>query len=231
MKNWNPSVRVAIYLLLVLIPVLGLLLLGRDFISDNIVVPVEYELWLAGLAIRALPQPILWGIVCGLVLIIALSSLLAGKAPSESVHREEPMRTRSERVAFWTLQMRMAARGSYYSKLRFADFFSKLILDILFYTGEVNQEQYEIAIKTGVLDLPPEVLVFLKIRLTPFHEFKSPPFFFRLTLGIRRLFGRAVTPKSTTRATKSGSAPDPDLKTAVEYLEHELEVNSNQYGD
>ena len=234
MKDWDSRTRLLVYLILALIPILGLLLLGRNFVRDVVVVPVEYNLWLAGLAIRAVPQYIIWGILCGLVLIFALSSLMAGKNSPPPVEKEELMRTRSERVAFWTLQIRMRARGNY-SRLRFADFFCKLILDILTYTGQVSQEQYEDALKTGVLDVPPEVLAFLKIRLTPLYELRSPSFFSRLRSGIRRLF---VSParqpgqsELTKRSARKGAALDEELESAVTYLEHELEVNSNHHGD
>ncbi len=234
MKDWDPRSRLLIYLLLALIPILGLLLLGRNFVRDEVVVPVEYDLWLTGLAIRAVPQPIIWGILCGLVLIFALSSLIAGKNHPEPVEKEELMRTRSERVAFWTLQIRMRARGNY-SRLRFADFFCKLILEILTYTGQVSQEQYEDALKTGVLDAPPEVLAFIKIRLTPLYELRSPPFFSRLRSGFRLLLvSPAPQPgqsESIKRSPRKGAALDEELESAVAYLEHELEVNSDHYGD
>jgi hypothetical protein len=234
MKDWTQRTRLWIYLLIALIPILGLLLLGINFVRDNIVIPFEYDLWLAGLAIRVIPQAILWGILCCVVLVLALRSLVAGKNPPQKVEREEKMRTRSERVAFWTLQIRMRARGSY-SRLRFADFFSKLILDILTYTGEVSQEQYEKALKTGLLDLPPEVQTFLKARLTPFYELRSPPFFQRLMGSIRRLLvspaQRSIQPESIKPTVSKGPALDQELESVVTYLEHELEVNSNHHGD
>ena len=234
MKDWAPRTRLLVYLLLALIPILGLLLLGRNFVRDEIVVPAEYDLWLAGLAIRAVSQYIIWGILCVLVLVFALGSLLAGKNLPQPVEKEELMRTRSERVAFWTIQIRIRARGNY-SRLRFADFFCKLILDILTYTGEVSQEQYEDALKTGVLDVPPEVLAFLKTRLMPLYELKSPPFFSRLRSGLHRLLvpaARSSDPSaSTKRSDREGAALDEELESAVTYLEHELEVNSNHYGD
>jgi hypothetical protein len=233
MKNWSPRTRMMAYVLIALVPILALLLFGRDFVRDSIVIPVEYDLWLAGLAIRAIPQPILWGILCVLVIIFALSSLVAGKKSLEADEKPERMRTRSERVAFWTTQIRMRARGNY-SKLRFADFFSKLILDILMYTGQVSEEQYEDALKTGVLDVPPEVLAFLKTRLTPLYELRTPPFFSRLKQSIRRVVSRtrpSEQPAPSKPVEKKGMALDDELVSTVTYLEHELEVNSNPYGD
>ncbi len=235
MKNLEPRTRLVVYILSALIPILALLLIGRNLVRDVIVVPIEYNLWLAGLAIRVIPQYVFWGILCALVLVMALSSLMAGKNQPQPVEKEELIRTRSERVAFWTIQIRMRARGNY-SRLRFADFFSKLILDILTYTGGVSQAQYEDALKTGLMDLPPGVLAFLKTRLTPVSELKSSPLFSRLSDNLLRLIktrkARSVDLSASVKSSPHiGAALDEELESTVTYLEHELEVNSNRYGD
>ncbi len=227
MRQRTSPIRIVIYLLIVLVPILLLLLLGRDFVQNQILIPIEYDLWLAGLALQAIPQQILWGLLCVIVLIIGFSSLFTRKKSGHPERYEDLTLSRSARVAFWSLQIKMRARGNY-SRLRFADFFSKLILDILTYTGQVSEAQYEEALKTGVLDVPPEVMSFLKTRLTPVYELRSPPLFARIKASFRRLFTRQ--PDQVAAPAKHANpkaALDKELEDAVKYLEHELEVNND----
>ena len=243
-ESRKPGTRTWILLLAVLIPVLLLLLLGGSFVQDAILVPIEYLIWLTGLAIKVVPQYVFWAILCTLVLLLGLRGLLSGNAQSQLEVKEEPGRTRSERVAFWALQIRMRSRGNY-SKLRFAEFFCKLILDILTYSGQINRESYEEALKAGILDVPPEIQGFLKTRLTPLYELRSPGFFTGIFRSIRSLLfslgnrsgqkqGERQIP-SIRNAPAAGQppatnvSPNQDLETAIAYLEHELEVNSNHH--
>lgn len=234
MRKPDQLTRSLIILLAVLAPLLVLALLGRDFILNGVIIPVEYFFWLANLAVRAVPQYVFWAALCVLAIFLVVFSLLTGGKEPLSAEWRPPARTARERVAFWTLQLRLAKGGDYF-RLRFANYFSKLILDILSYSGRINPEEYDLGMQTGNLDLPQPVLVFLKTRLTPLYALGPVSLKERLAL---RHFGEGLAlrwlrlkevfqhkPKAA-----SGDSFDEDVRHVVQYLENELEVDRQHDG-
>jgi hypothetical protein len=217
--------RSLIILLAVLVPLMFLALLGRDLILNAVVIPVQYFFWLANLSVRAVPQYVFWAALCALAVLLVAFSLLSGSKASLSPERRSQARTARERVAFWTLQLRLAEGGDY-SRLRFADFFSKLILDILSYSGRIGPAEAEQAMRTGSLDLPPQVLVFLKTRLTPIYALG--PGSVKENLARRWLQWVAFFKRKPRDA--SGESFTEDVRQVVYYLENELEVDRHHDG-
>jgi len=225
-ENQKPNKRWYLWLV-VAFPILGVFLLGGDIVRDMVVLPVEYRLWQAIESIKTVPQYIFWAIFIGISLIFIIHSLISGNKQLVHLEEEEVPSNKVERVEFWTNQIRMMHGGNF-SRVRFAEFFSKLILDIIIYTGEIDLTTYENELQAGQLDLPNELLIYLKTRSMQLYELRSPNLFARIKNGITGL-GKSEKP---TKAQKSNisqnSSIDPDFLVSVNYLEKELEVNNNQ---
>jgi hypothetical protein len=163
--------------------------------------------------------------LCVLAACMVIYSLFSGGKETLSLEKRPPERSARERVAFWAMQLSLANSGDY-SRLRFADFFSKLIVDILSYSGRISPDQYQEEMRKGSLDLPGPVLYFLKTRQTPLYALGPSSFKERLTLSWLRfisLFSRK--PKEM-----KGAAFDQEIEDVVCYLENELEVDSHHDG-
>ena len=120
-------------------------------------------------------------------------------------------------------------RGSY-SRQRFAETFGKLILDILAHTGQIRSRDFASHVEmleNNTLDLPPEILMFLKIRLASLFDSESPGFF----TWILELIGLKRPPEVPDGVIDEDAPLHQELNKAVAYLEHELEVYSNQNGN
>jgi hypothetical protein len=231
MKTERSTIRYIVISITFLVLVLVFLLFGGEFIRENIVVPFEYDLWLAKIAIRSIPQYIFVAIICGIALIFVLYSLLAGKQKQgRKPEDKEFIRNRSERVVFWMTQIRVMQRGNY-SLVRFSDFFGRLIFDILSYTGRINPDHFEEKLIDGTLDVPPDILSFLKLRSMRFSYEKSTNFFIRLKEALSRLLYFEKDSTTTGSTAEKVASQKAELQLAVSYLEHELEVSSEHYGN
>ncbi len=234
MKTKLLQTRYLAALLVALVIILIVLIFGQNFVRDLIILPIEYFFWLAGLAIGAIPQYVFWVILCGLAFILVLVSLFSGKSAIVENRQQPAPRTRSERVAFWAYQVRLLGRGSY-SRLRFSEAFGKLILDVLTYTGQVESRDYAAHIdflEGGMLDVPPEILTFLRIRIAPLYDSELGgiiAWFKNIYNGLRTALTSRKEP--TENPSPDGVDLDRELHKAIAYLEHELEVDSNQNGN
>ncbi len=217
--------RSLIILLVILVPLFALVLAGQSFIRDAVILPLEYTFWLAGLAIRAVPQSIYWGILCGAAFFLIIFSLASGGRSPAAPREETSTHAGRERVAFWARQLSIAPHGDYL-RLRFADHFGRLIIDILVNSGRLPPEQYLQALENGDLGLPAPLLDFLKIRLTPLYALVPGSFKERLAQRwqwLRDGFSRR-------RANDKAETFKRDVSEVVAYLENDLEVSSRHDG-
>lgn len=223
-ENPKPNTRWYLWLWVVF-PILGVILLAGNKIRDMVVL-LEYYLWQAVQSIKNVPQATFWAIFCGVYLVFMLHSLMSGNkqtVPSE----EQTANNRVERVAFWSNQIRRMQRGNV-SRMQFAKSFSKLILDILTYNGEVDRTTYEKELRAGKLDLPNELLLYLKTQSRQLDELQSPKHMSRIKLGVTRLFSSEKPNLPQENNIPRNSLIEPNLLFSVNYLEKELEVDSHQ---
>jgi hypothetical protein len=231
MKTERSTIRYIVISITFLVLVLVFLLLGEEFIRENIVLPFEYDLWLAKIAVRSIPQYIFLAIICGIALIFVFYSLFSGKTKLlQKPENKEFCRNRSERVVFWVTQVRVMRRGNY-SLIRFSDFFSRLIFDILSYTGRINPDNFEENLINGNLDVSPEIISFLKLRSMRFFNQKSKNPFIRLKTLLSHLLSFRKNSKVTRNTAEKVASHEMELQLAVSYLEHELEVSREHYGN
>lgn len=213
-RLWNR--RLLILLLAALLPLaVGLMLSLRDFVREAILVPLSYLFWIADLLIRSTPQALFWALLVITGLIIAVRSLYVVSPPPEKVGELETRATRRQRVGFWTFQMHMLRQGV--ARARFADFLSRLGLEVLAFREQITPVEAEARLQNGEFDAP-EILAFLRIRrMVPSEGFGLLP---RLVEWLGEWKNRLLGQRNGALA----SSAEDELRRTVEYLEDQLEV-------
>ena len=206
MNNGSMETRNRVLLFgLVLLLAIPLTLLLWNVARDAIVVPLLYILWLGRLIFRTIPQWFLWL----LFIVIALSRIVKSLAKQRNPVQEIPGRETPGlgRVGVWTRRIHLTERRSF-SRWYFAQHFHKLILDILAHHERVETLQIKKRLKTGELDVPPEVQAYLSI-------------------GLARIFPRSTLLSRLRRYLSLRmltSLPDLDLEGTVQFLEEQLKI-------
>jgi len=191
---------------LILLLAAPLMLVLRDFAREAIVVPLLYVLWLGRLLFRSIPQPLLWSLFLTLVLFVAVRSL--GKRGGSVGGMREAEAESPGRVRVWARRIQLAARGDY-SRWRLAHYLRKLILDVLGHRERLTPEQLKRRLGTGEVHAPPAVQAYLRAGLMPMPS------------GPIGLLSRL---RQRLRLRARPSPLDPDLESAVQFLENQLEV-------
>jgi hypothetical protein len=213
---WNRRillVLLALFILLVLLLILWL----RDFVRETILIPFSYALWLGGIFLRSTPQFVFWGILLAIGLILAVRSLWVAEKPNETAPTGEIRNSRRQRVGFWLFQVYLAREG--YSRMRFAEFFSRLALEILAFREGITPVEADARLQGGVLETAPEIAAFLQTRRQAVHTGES---------GWRGwLAHRLDTMKESLAGRGDGrraQAAEAELEKALRHLEDQLEV-------
>ena len=217
--TWNR--RILALLLVILLPLtLLVMFLLRDIVREGILVPLSYVLWLGGILIRSTPQAIYWVIALLIGLIIAVRSLYATRKELEEPIPGEILSPHRQRVAFWTVQVKLAREG--YARVRFADFFSKLALEVLAFREQASPIETEARIKKGEISIPAEIMTYLQAsRLVSPGEGDNPLAW--LIQMLRQWLENLSAPGRRAR----NSAHEEELNAALSHLEDLLEVKHN----
>ena len=195
---------------LVLLMAAPLVLVLRDFAREAIVVPLLYVLWLGRLLFRSIPQPLLWSLFLTLVLFVAVRSL--GKRGGSVGGMREAEAESPGRVWVWARRIQLAARGDY-SRWRLAHYLRKLTLDVLAHRERLTSEQLKRRLGAGEVHAPPAVQAYLRAGLMPMP---SGP------IGFLSRLRHRLRPRARI------SPLDPDLESAVQFLENQLEVSHDR---
>jgi hypothetical protein len=216
--KWNR--RLLVLLLIVLIPLAVALMFSlRGFVREVILVPLSLLFWLADLLIRSTPQVLFWGVLLVICLIIAVRSLYAAREPVVDQMSDVELRlTRRQRVGFWIFQMQMLRQGV--ARARFADFLSRLGLEVLAFREQVTPAEAEVRLQKGEL-LAPEIVDFLRLRRMVPSE--GTGLFSRMVMWFETWRSRILG----LRDGKQAAAMEDELRRAVEYLEDQLEVKND----
>ncbi|MCL4505524.1 MAG: hypothetical protein M1434_02710 [Chloroflexi bacterium] len=143
----------------------GVVALGlRDFVSQVIVQPVAYILWLAGLIFRSIPQSMFWGLVVAVAILaawrslgLARAALFARRRPPGPTIPDQP--DRSILAAMFDDLARM--RDSAFAREKVAFELRGLLVKLLAYREREPAAQIERRIRDGQLVTPPEVRTLL----------------------------------------------------------------------
>ncbi len=225
-ENQKPNRRWYLWLL-VIFPLLGVILLSGNSVRDRIILPVEFYLWQIVQSIKNVPQATFWIIFCGISVVFILHSLTSRTSKKVQVKEEEEQSKGGRRVTFWSNQIGMMHKGNF-SRVQFAKIFSKLILDVLTYNGEIDLTTYEEELREGKLEVPYELLLYLKPHNRQLDELQSPGLLSRIKVGITGLFSPEKPKLSSENNASPGGLIEPGLFFSVNYLEKEVGIDHHQ---
>jgi len=203
-------------ILLVAILAVNLILAGifRDFIRENVLIPILYLIWYIGLFVKSLGQICLWPF---LMIILAIISLRILRTKEKERLRSrgyagESLPMEDGRVMFWMKYIRRKSIGI--ENLSFVSFrLRELVLSVLAYQENLTSSEIELELARGRLDVPAEVRGLLKPRDEAVNNIdESPSIFLRIMNWLKK--------PSMTSAPKSSS----EMTELVNYLEEQLEI-------
>ncbi|MBN1992236.1 MAG: hypothetical protein JW953_06000 [Anaerolineae bacterium] len=155
--------------LLAILLLAGLLtLVMRDLMRENLVAPLLYLAWVAGLIWASIPQAAIWALFLLTTLVIALRSLIK-KGPILR-HRNPPATKPEERIESWLKLIRRTRQEDYF-KWQLAQRLHKLTLETLAHDERTTLQEMRQRLSQNQLDAPPEVLAYLEAGMTSFSHF------------------------------------------------------------
>jgi hypothetical protein len=169
MKSNRTRFLVTLGVALLIGSILGFVM--RDKIRQIIVVPVAYFLWYANLILETAPQWMIW---YGLLIVGAYYAIkILGKGvPADFDNPEAPVNVRgSSRYQFWLWYINTFHKSNYAQEMLARTLFH-LITDIIMYQEHLEYTEIVALIDSGELNVPPEILEFLRAR--EFWELKHP---------------------------------------------------------
>ncbi|MBL7174625.1 MAG: hypothetical protein ISS66_02250 [Desulfobacteraceae bacterium] len=167
-----------------------LALLLRDFVRGKIIIPFLKVVRF----VDDLPQDLIWFFFIGIIVFFAYKTLIKWKMPGFKSRRTQVINPGQIEVL---AELIRKANQGYYFRERLTQYLCDLTLKILAHRERLTPEIMKERLKSGTLDVPPEIMVYLQAGLiwdSPHHQ-------------------------------KSEKTPllDLDPKLVVQFLEHQLE--------
>ncbi len=204
----DPLKRTAIVIAFLLPIVTVVLIVFRDAVREAVVVPLIYLAWLGDLTFASIGQAVFWGLLLALTaisLFFGLQPTWAARASAPRVNQMGPQGGR--RVAYWARQLARGGNALLWDLSAQSDF-RKLILAVWAYHRRVSLVELEVEIKTGAVELPPQVRVYFDKDDYPEAEPMS-----YLERVISWLRGLAGSENHSMARTTSGAALDAAVRT------------------
>jgi hypothetical protein len=207
--------RVIFLIAVVLVASLVLAIIYRDFIRDNVLIPILYLFWYIRLFLSSLGEVCLWPIALLIMVFISLfvlrkrkNSLFEDRRYSEAHdHVEEG------RVAFWMKYIRRQSLGA--ENLGFASFRMKeLVLSVLAYQENLTNAELEAEIGQGQVQIPEDLRNILQWADQTSKPMTKPA---SLKSKYLRWF--------QSRTNSNQSYANPEIYKLVRYLEAQLEID------
>ena len=179
-----------------------LTLLLRDFVRENVVLPLVNLGWIAWIGLLSVPQAIYWGVFLLLALIVAVRSFSYG--PNRIVSRfTRPVQRYNSpsRYAYWQTGLRSISHSSFAHE-RVERELQNLVLQILAEQRRLAVEELREQLFQGTLDISSEQQIIRDLfELAPHAILIHPRSGFFAWLA--RLFGRSA-PHTASRLDISG---------------------------
>ncbi|MBN1312057.1 MAG: hypothetical protein JXB30_11620 [Anaerolineae bacterium] len=195
-----------------------LALVYRDFVREDIVIPVFYLLWIVVRIIRSVPQA---GCLAGAVIagiVIALLGLYRLWEPEPRPTRRPAPTTSPSRYRFWLRRCRQMDSSAFFlddmsSEMR------RLLLSVLAYQEHRDTSEMERLIVRGAFDVPPAVRDLVTSRrlgdLAKLNKQKGV---------LARLWERLWRGSASSQLPAENAA-EQQLEQVVAYLEERLEAH------
>jgi hypothetical protein len=147
---------------------LGLTLIGFDTIHE-VIIPPLYSFWLQvrfliTILWQSQDQYFLWGLFILLSFIMVLFSLIQQYSPKQKPEKEDALA--AGQIRKWTRRLNLMDKGVYY-RWQFSQHVSDLVLKIVCYQTGKSEDEVKDEIRSGLIDLPPQLLSYLRAAFQP----------------------------------------------------------------
>ncbi len=191
-----------------------LTILFWSFVSDTILVPIYYCLWVCGLTINSVPQGVYLTLLAILSIVLGAKTLRGPRRPrklSQAVPRQGNPGTR---YLHWSLLCDQAQRN-WFSKGQLALEARHLILSILAFERGVDLLEAESMVREGVLELPEMLREVVERKRIP-------------DTSTRRIANVLSWLRRPHRGLAASSDPQVDqfLNELIRFAEKHLEINT-----
>jgi hypothetical protein len=210
-RSWLPKI----------FPIIILLILAftyRDALRSMVLVPLVYLIFLFRLISASIGQQTLWISFVILSTIIAIISLaIRREAPNEVQAAEHKY---PSRLQVWMEIVRRKEQSPYFQWNMARDLSDLFIAAIAHHDG-ISRKQVKQQLQLGKIDLPSDILEYLRISQEPFGQFEtsSPPSSNWLKKFWENIL-KGITPNV------NGSPLDIDNEKIIHYLEQILSVDA-----
>jgi hypothetical protein len=206
--------RVFILIAVILFVNLVLAIIFRDFIRENVLIPILYLFWYIRLGLNSLGETCLWPLALIILVVISFTILRKNKKSTQTDrgYSEASGQVEVGQVAYWMKYIRRQSMGI--ENLSFSSFRMKeLVLSVLAYQENLTNAELESELDQGRVVVPKELQ---NIIQSPDHANGPMTRSASLKNKILRWF--------RTRSNSDHSADNPEMDKLVRYLEAQLEI-------
>jgi hypothetical protein len=218
-KNHRPLQRWQFLVpLLIFIAVAGLLYIFRELITEIILMPILYVLWVVDLALQIFGQQCIWFLALIIALILSFAfSRRRGKSDlylRQTVYDPGPA---IGRIQFWRRRVRVNSGAIHAVSYRNPGVW-ELVARALAYHENSDVKEIEEQLRSGQLQVPVEVGQILGLDIQSIEPRPKVGFINSIKLWFRRMV-EYFTPQKFV--------PDPKIEKVAEYLEGLVEVDND----
>jgi len=188
----------------------------RQQIRAFLVEPLSYVIWYAQLIIHTVPQPLFWAVMILGGMYLIGKAVLDGLPSSEQLSEPRDGVASMSRYRYWLWYLTAFSRNRFASE-NLARHLAHLVMEIVGYQEHLTSEEVEKKIREGTLNLPEEVLTFLRTRrlTTPERPTNTPKAW------IERLRARLFQPPGTISSSNQEETFH-RLKEVVTFIEERI---------
>ncbi|WP_303773088.1 hypothetical protein [Anaerolinea thermophila] len=188
----------------------------RQQIRAYLVEPLSYVIWYAQLIIHTVPQPLFWAVMILGGMYLIGKAVLEGLPSSEQLSEPRDGVASMSRYRYWLWYFGAFSRNRFASE-NLARHLAHLVIEIVGYQEHLTSEEVEKKIREGTLNLPEEVLTFLRTRrlTAPEHPTNTPK------VWIERLRARLFQPPGTISSSNQEETIY-RLKEVVTFIEERI---------
>ncbi len=163
----DPVKRSLLALAILLSVSLALLIVFKGAVTEVVVVPLLYLVWLSELTFNSIHQAVLWALMLTLTAMLLLSALHGASKDSAPLYRPvDEDRGNSRRIAYWTKRLARNADGQFLDFQSLLDL-RRLILSVWAYHRLVRPVELERQVRSGAVELPPDLQSYFETGRRP----------------------------------------------------------------
>jgi len=196
--------------------VLGLAFVFRDQITEIVLIPILYILWVVDVALQMFGQRCIWVAALMIALLLSLFISRRNERPVKELDRTVYSRGPAEgRINFWRRRVRVNTRAINAVSYRRSEMYH-LVIRALAYHENSNAQEIEEQLQTGEIRVPPEVSSILGLDDRSVEARHKVNLLDAIKLRLKWIIERFVSPKYL---------PDYKIEQIAEYLESLMEVD------